>query len=67
MKGRDIGVGDMKSRADGGYVHCVTASEVVPVWTRSAVASGQVKAFASVFLRRFFGKGMMSVIRFSAR
>jgi hypothetical protein len=38
MKGRDIRVGDMKSRYDGGYVHRVTTSEVVPVWTRSAVA-----------------------------
>ena len=65
MKGRDIRVGDMKSRYDGGYVQRVTTSEVVADRTRSAVASGQAIAFANDCLRRFFGKRMISVIRFN--
>ena len=67
LKGRDIGVGDMKSRHDGGYVQRVTTSEVVADRTRSAVASGQAIAFANDCLRRFFGKRMISFIRCSTR
>ena len=66
MKRRDIGVGDMKSRPDGGYVHRVTTAEVVADRTRSAVASGQVIDSASVGLRGFLVKEMISVIRRSA-
>ena len=67
MKGRDIGVGDMKSRHDGGYVQRVTTSEVVPERTRVAVALGQVIDSASVGIHGFFVKEMISGIRGSAK
>jgi hypothetical protein len=44
----------------------VTTSEVVPVWTRSAVALGQVIDSGSVGIHGFFVKEMISVIRRSA-